>query len=433
MAAETAGDLAIVLHSHMPYVEGFGTYPFGEEWLFDAVIRSYLPVLEVRATADDDGHPGLADQLEDAGAAARLRDFLREWRIGAAEADVREVPPSAALLARPSSPATGTRSSCSTPPEATRCGHSATPRPTGGSRSPPRRRPTRCCRCSPPAPACACSRCRDPLAPPPLRLGRRLLAARVRLRARLEWRLAEAGGALVLRRPERPCDPLDAPGAGRDRRGPVALPIDWEAISWLWSLDGYPRTRPRPVRRQIAARDAASGRSAVAPTTRTRPRRRARQAASSSPPSRRRGYAELAAAAARPDRLRDRHRAARPLVVGGGRVAGGGARRRRAPGCASSTVAEALAEHEPSRAPLGLDLGEGKDFRTWDSPPRRRPRLGRAAAGAAPAAACVAGCAPAAAAAPPASCSPSRPATGLSSTPRQAGDYASSGRSPRGC
>ena len=25
----TAGDLAIVLHSHMPYVEGFGTYPFG--------------------------------------------------------------------------------------------------------------------------------------------------------------------------------------------------------------------------------------------------------------------------------------------------------------------------------------------------------------------------------------------------------------------
>ena len=25
------GRLAIVLHSHMPYVEGFGTWPFGEE------------------------------------------------------------------------------------------------------------------------------------------------------------------------------------------------------------------------------------------------------------------------------------------------------------------------------------------------------------------------------------------------------------------
>ncbi len=44
------GSLAIVLHSHMPYVEGFGTYPFGEEWLFDAVIRSYLPVLEASST-----------------------------------------------------------------------------------------------------------------------------------------------------------------------------------------------------------------------------------------------------------------------------------------------------------------------------------------------------------------------------------------------
>ena len=41
------GDLAIVLHSHMPYVEGFGTWPFGEEWLFEAMATSYLPVLDV--------------------------------------------------------------------------------------------------------------------------------------------------------------------------------------------------------------------------------------------------------------------------------------------------------------------------------------------------------------------------------------------------
>ena len=62
-----AGDLAIVLHSHMPYVEGFGTYPFGEEWLFDAVIRSYLPVLEVARDLTMTVTPVLADQLEDAG------------------------------------------------------------------------------------------------------------------------------------------------------------------------------------------------------------------------------------------------------------------------------------------------------------------------------------------------------------------------------
>src|SRR4051794_40665659 len=89
---ETLGDLAIVLHSHMPYVEGFGTYPFGEEWLFDAVIRSYLPVLEVARDLTMTVTPVLADQLEDAGAAERLRRFLVEWRIGAAEADLSQVP-----------------------------------------------------------------------------------------------------------------------------------------------------------------------------------------------------------------------------------------------------------------------------------------------------------------------------------------------------
>jgi 1,4-alpha-glucan branching enzyme len=89
----TAGDLAIVLHSHMPYVEGFGTYPFGEEWLFDAVIRSYLPVLEVAERLTMTVTPVLADQLEDAETRERLRRFLVDWRIGAAEADAPEVDP----------------------------------------------------------------------------------------------------------------------------------------------------------------------------------------------------------------------------------------------------------------------------------------------------------------------------------------------------
>ena len=63
MPERSAGDLAIVLHSHMPYVEGFGTYPFGEEWLFDAVIRSHLPLLEViRSAAAND--PELAELWE---------------------------------------------------------------------------------------------------------------------------------------------------------------------------------------------------------------------------------------------------------------------------------------------------------------------------------------------------------------------------------
>src|SRR5436190_1251547 len=84
------GDLAIVLHSHMPYVEGFGTYPFGEEWLFDAVVRSYLPVLEVARELTMSVTPVLADQLEDEETRRRLRDFLVDVRLGGAEIDRRE-------------------------------------------------------------------------------------------------------------------------------------------------------------------------------------------------------------------------------------------------------------------------------------------------------------------------------------------------------
>src|SRR4249919_2421047 len=81
------GDLAIVLHSHMPYVEGFGTWPFGEEWLFDAVARSYLPVLEVARDLTLTVSPVLADQLEAPGVAERMEAFLRRYRLEAAERD----------------------------------------------------------------------------------------------------------------------------------------------------------------------------------------------------------------------------------------------------------------------------------------------------------------------------------------------------------
>src|SRR5262249_38677137 len=91
MPERSVGDLAIVLHNHMPYLQGFGTYPFGEEWLFDAVVRSHLPVLEVARDLTITVTPVLADQLEDRGVARRLREFLVRWRIGAAEADLGEV------------------------------------------------------------------------------------------------------------------------------------------------------------------------------------------------------------------------------------------------------------------------------------------------------------------------------------------------------
>ncbi|HEV7808359.1 MAG TPA: 1,4-alpha-glucan branching protein domain-containing protein [Solirubrobacteraceae bacterium] len=88
------GELAIVLHSHMPYVEGFGTWPFGEEWLWEAIATSYLPLLELL----DGGPPTqpitlsltpvLCDQLEAPGAIGRCDAFLAEIRVESHRRDI---------------------------------------------------------------------------------------------------------------------------------------------------------------------------------------------------------------------------------------------------------------------------------------------------------------------------------------------------------
>ena len=78
------GELALVLHSHMPYVEGFGTWPFGEEWLWEAVATVYLPLLAlVRDAPVTIGvTPVLCDQLEQLSGAAgeRFTSFLADVR-----------------------------------------------------------------------------------------------------------------------------------------------------------------------------------------------------------------------------------------------------------------------------------------------------------------------------------------------------------------
>src|SRR5438552_14424596 len=77
------GELAVVLHSHMPYVEGFGTWPFGEEWLFEAIATSYLPVLDVvegRAPVTLSLTPVLCDQLQAPGVTERFAAFVRRVR-----------------------------------------------------------------------------------------------------------------------------------------------------------------------------------------------------------------------------------------------------------------------------------------------------------------------------------------------------------------
>jgi 1,4-alpha-glucan branching enzyme len=84
----------------MPYVEGFGTYPFGEEWLFDAVARSYLPLLEFVHDLTFTVTPVLADQLEAPGLEERLAAFVREHRLGAADHDAEVAEPDLRAAAR---------------------------------------------------------------------------------------------------------------------------------------------------------------------------------------------------------------------------------------------------------------------------------------------------------------------------------------------
>jgi 1,4-alpha-glucan branching enzyme len=445
------GDLAIVLHSHMPYVEGFGTYPFGEEWLFDAVIRSYLPVLEVAEKLTMTVTPVLADQLEDAGTAERLRRFLVDWRIGAAEADLGEVP-----------------SECRNACEAERDRYRRALElldAVGGD-------PLRPFQDAHAEGRIALATSAATHAVLPLlatRAGLRLqIDAGIRSHRRrfgwdggfwlpecayapgLERSLAEHGVRWFCVDQSRHEAPLEAltpvatgtgsatagagptttgagpptPGArsattqpgpatttagppttgarsATTTGGPVALPIDWEAIQWLWSLDGYPSD---PAHAQFAGKSLRGvriwkvGGGAYDPA--------AAEAA-----AKRQAAEFLDAVAAR---LREFSRSGAEGVdapggagpvggragPGGGSGAGAGAPRRRgllvfaidtellghwwsegatwlrevlagaaAAGVRLLTVPEALAEHEPEPRPLAASTwGEGKDLSTWDSP-----------------------------------------------------------------
>jgi 1,4-alpha-glucan branching enzyme len=107
------GELAIVLHTHMPYVEGggewpnpnnpptspkwegFGTWPFGEEWLWEAIATSYVPLLDVLerhapAPVTLSLTPVLCDQLEAPGAVERCIAFLDGVRTESHRLDIEE-------------------------------------------------------------------------------------------------------------------------------------------------------------------------------------------------------------------------------------------------------------------------------------------------------------------------------------------------------
>ncbi|HYM90870.1 MAG TPA: DUF1957 domain-containing protein, partial [bacterium] len=44
---QPVGHLLFTLHTHLPFVLNHGRWPFGSDWLSEATVQSYLPLLRV--------------------------------------------------------------------------------------------------------------------------------------------------------------------------------------------------------------------------------------------------------------------------------------------------------------------------------------------------------------------------------------------------
>ena len=365
------GDIAIVLHSHMPYVEGFGTYPFGEEWLFDAVLRSHLPVLEIARDVTVTVTPVLADQLEAPGVAERLLRFGRAYRVESAELDVRDVEP-------------GLVAACRAEADRFRTGVERLETLEGGALG---------------AFAEAGASGRVELvastathAVLPLLATRegRLLQIDAGLRSHrrrfgpsrgiwlpecayepgLEHLLAELGIEHFCVDQSR-FEPAAAALRPIATDGPVAFPIDWEAISWLWSLDGYP-SDPRYVdfhRKSLrgcrlwAIEGGAYDPEGGASLAREQARAFATAVAERLDLHRRDHGAPGLLTFAIDTELLGHWWWEGPIWLEEALAA------LQAAGVRPLTLSAALEEHPPQRRPLrASSWGEGKDLRTWDSP-----------------------------------------------------------------
>ena len=333
------GELALVLHTHMPYVEGFGTWPFGEEWLWEA-IATLLPAAARRARRDApitlSLTPVLCDQLEAPGATERCLAFLREIRP---ESHRRDVAAFRAVGAASELAAELERSAAEYAAAADRL--EALPAGSRGrarraTRAGPRRPPTRSCRCWPPTPAISLQvQTGHRLAPAPLRrLGRRLLAARVRPRAVARPAARGRGRPGHVRRADRrrsgsATRAICSRCATDD--GPVLWPIDR-------ADDGARVERraaipPAPALPRLPPPDRAPPPRAGATTARPTTTRGPGARRASTP----RDFVARVRSAGRRRRrvrVRARHRAARALVVRGRATGSRGGRRGRATGAA---------------------------------------------------------------------------------------------------
>ncbi len=90
------GALSVVLHAHMPWVKRAGSWPFGEEWLFQAMLETYIPLLDLLERLHAAGiggaltigvTPVLIEQLQDSELVAGFDRYL-ETRLELLDRDI---------------------------------------------------------------------------------------------------------------------------------------------------------------------------------------------------------------------------------------------------------------------------------------------------------------------------------------------------------
>jgi 1,4-alpha-glucan branching enzyme len=369
---ERLGDLAVVLHSHMPYVEGFGTYPFGEEWLFDAVGRSYLPVLEAARDLTVTVTPVLADQLEAPGVSERTASFLRRYRLEAAEREAakasRELRPAAEAEAERYRRALGGLEAFGG--EALEAFRSAAAErnvaliPSAASHAV--------------LPLIATTAGRRLQIDAGLRSHRRRFGAaegfwlpECAYRPGIEPRLAERGLRFFCTDQSAGEHPLEALAPVRAGAGTVAFTLDWEAVELVWSPSGYPSDPAYAEFHRLSMEGMRLWSIGGDPYDPAAARARAESHAG-----------EFAGAVAERLRAFGEQRRKPGLVTFAidtellGHWWSEGpiwleavVRLARERGVRLLTLPEALEHHEPEERPLRESTwGEGKDLRTWDSP-----------------------------------------------------------------
>ena len=86
------GTFCLVLHSHLPWLSHHGSWPVGEEWLYQSWSTAYLRVVEVLEELAAEGRdnlvtigvtPVLAASLDDPYTIQQEHAWLADWQLRA--------------------------------------------------------------------------------------------------------------------------------------------------------------------------------------------------------------------------------------------------------------------------------------------------------------------------------------------------------------